>query len=85
MDSPEDTVIAITKIELDEKLLGVIETALGPETDTPSSDRSETQILVEDNFLVIKTQATDTTALRASINSYLRWIDGVQNIVESIS
>jgi len=84
MDSPEDTVVAITKIELEERLLGVIETALGPEADTPSSDRSETQIQVEDNFLVIKTQATDTTALRASINSYLRWVNGIQNIVENI-
>lgn len=84
MDSPESTVLAITKIELDEKLLGIIEKSLGPETDTPSSDRSETEVVVEDNYLVLRTSATDTTALRASINSYLRWIDGIQSIVENI-
>ena len=84
MDTPDDEILAVVKIELNEKLLGVIETALVPEADTPSSDRSKTDVMIEDNYLVIQTKASDTTALRASLNSYLRWVDGIQNIVESI-
>ena len=84
MDTPDEPVSAIIKIELNDKLLGVIETALVPEAETPSSDRSKTEIMIEENYLVIVTRASDTTALRASLNSYLRWVDGIQNIVEII-
>ncbi len=84
MDTPDEAILAVIKIELNEKLLGVIETALVPEAETPSSDRSKTLVRIEDNYLVIQTQASDTTALRASLNSYLRWVDGIQNIVDSI-
>ena len=84
MDTPDEPVSAVIKIELNDKLLGVIETALVPEAETPSSDRSKTEVMIEENYLVIVTHASDTTALRASLNSYLRWVDGIQNIVEII-
>ena len=84
MDTPDEPVSAVIKIELNDKLLGVIETALVPEAETPSSDRSKTEVMIEENYLVIVTRASDTTALRASLNSYLRWVDGIQNIVEII-
>jgi len=84
MSSPENPVVATITIDLDEKMLKVIETALIPETDSPSSDRSETRVIVEDNQLIIQTCASDTTALRASLNSYLRWVDGIQNILTDI-
>lgn len=84
MFNPETPVLATITIDLDDKMLKVIETALVPETDTPSSDRSETSVLLKDNQLVIQTRASDTTALRASLNSYLRWVDGIQNILTDI-
>ncbi len=84
MSNPETPVLATITIDLDEKMLKVIETALIPETDTPSSDRSETSVILKDNQLVIQTRASDTTALRASLNSYLRWVDGIQNILTDI-
>ena len=84
MDTPDEAVSAVIKIELNDKLLGVIETALVPEAETPSSDRSKTEVMIEENYLVIVTRASDTTALRASLNSYLRWVDGIRNIVEII-
>ena len=84
MDTPDEAVSAVIKIELNDKLLGVIETALVPEAETPSSDRSKTEIMIEENYLVIVTRASDTTALRASLNSYLRWVEGIRNIVEII-
>ena len=84
MYNPDDPIVAIIKIELDGELLDIIETALSPETKTPSSDRSETIVKVENNELIIQTRASDTTALRASLNSYLRWVEGIRNIVDSI-
>jgi tRNA threonylcarbamoyladenosine modification (KEOPS) complex Pcc1 subunit len=84
MSNLDTPVVATITIELDEKMLKVIDTALTPETDTPSSDRSETSVTVKDNQLVIQTHASDTSALRAALNSYLRWVDGIQNIIEDI-
>jgi tRNA threonylcarbamoyladenosine modification (KEOPS) complex Pcc1 subunit len=72
------------KLVINGKLLNTVETALKPEIDTPSSNRSFTRITVNENQLIIYTEASDTTALRASLNSYLRWIQGIQRIIESI-
>jgi KEOPS complex subunit Pcc1 len=69
---------------LNETLLRAVLMALGPETANPSSERSETNVKVLNSQLVIETIASDTTALRASINSYLRWVEGIQNIVQNI-
>ncbi len=79
-----EAVVATIKIDLDEALLRVVETALSPEAETPSSERSETRITIDGSQLIIQTHAADTTALRASLNSYLRWVEGIQNIVASI-
>lgn len=84
MSKRENIIEAVIKIELNERLLDIIETSLSPESESPSSDRSETSIRVEDNQLIIQTSASDTTALRASINSYLRWVNGIQNIFDII-
>jgi tRNA threonylcarbamoyladenosine modification (KEOPS) complex Pcc1 subunit len=84
MNNPDYSLIAIIRIELNEKLPDIIEVALGPETKTPSSNRSETIVKVENNELVIHTQASDTTALRAALNSYLRWVDGIRNIMDCL-
>jgi len=85
MDNPDASVISTISIELNPKLLKAVDTALEPEAESPSSERSHTSISVEDNHLIIRTYASDTTALRASLNSYLRWVQGIQNIVDSIS
>lgn len=83
MDS-NDAVFSEVKLELDAKLLQVIDIALQPESESPSSERSRTSISIDGNHLIITTYASDTTALRASLNSYLRWVEGIQNIVLSI-
>ncbi|MCJ7731891.1 CTAG/PCC1 family protein [Candidatus Bathyarchaeota archaeon] len=85
MDNHDAPVTATVSIELNPMLLEAVTTALIPESETPSSDRSETSITVEGNLLIIQTRASDTTALRASLNSYLRWVQGIQSIVESIT
>jgi len=81
MDSVDADVVSVVKLELDKKLLDAIDVALKPESESPSSERSKTSISIDENHLIIATYASDTTALRASLNSYLRWVEGIQNIV----
>ena len=82
MDKPILHVSAKVSILMDSDLLDAVKTALIPEAESPSSERSRTEVSIQDNELVIKTIASDTTALRASLNSYLRWVQGIQGIVD---
>jgi tRNA threonylcarbamoyladenosine modification (KEOPS) complex Pcc1 subunit len=84
MSNSDLTIHASVKITLNEKILQAIEKALKPESENPSSERSKTSVTTYKNELIIETWASDTTALRASLNSYLRWVEGIQNIVENI-
>lgn len=80
----DESVKAMVSIQLDKSLLSSIEKALKPETETPSSDRSNTIVEIKDDQLVISTEASDTSALRASLNSYLRWVEGIQGIMDGL-
>jgi len=82
MDNPVLPVSAKVSIVLDPDLLDAVKTALIPEVESPSSERSRTGVSIQGNELVIETVASDTTALRASLNSYLRWVQGIQGIVD---
>ena len=55
-----------------EKQLKVVLEALKPETISPSTRRSKVQMKGEGNSLTLNFKARDTSALRATINSYLR-------------
>jgi KEOPS complex subunit Pcc1 len=57
-----------------EKQLQVVLQALKPETETSSTHRSKLYMITEGQSLVLDFRAKDTSALRASINSYLRLI-----------
>ena len=57
-----------------EKQLHVVLQALKPETETSSTHRSKVHITTENQNLILDFKATDTSALRASMNSYLRLI-----------
>jgi tRNA threonylcarbamoyladenosine modification (KEOPS) complex Pcc1 subunit len=78
-------IYAKVQIDFQDRLLLAIENSLNPESETPSSDRSQTLVRIEDESLILEIYANDTTALRASLNSYLHWIEGIQKIIESIS
>ena len=57
------------------KHLEMVLKALKPETEThPSAQRSKVKVTSRQNSLILNFEAADTTALRAAINSYLRWI-----------
>ena len=78
------SVKAKVTISLGKSLVSSVEKALRPETESPSSDRSSTVIEVMDDEIVITTEASDTSALRASLNSYLRWVEGIQGIMADL-
>jgi tRNA threonylcarbamoyladenosine modification (KEOPS) complex Pcc1 subunit len=62
------------------KSLNVVLGALKPETETSSTSRSKVGMKTEGQTLILDFRATDTSALRAVINSYLRLIGVAMNI-----
>jgi tRNA threonylcarbamoyladenosine modification (KEOPS) complex Pcc1 subunit len=58
--------------------------ALTPEINSPVTHRSNVDLQVFDCSLILTVNAEDTVALRAAVNTYLRWIASTVNIVEVI-
>lgn len=56
-----------------QKNLNAVLKALAPETLKPATNRSLAKIESENSALILRFEATDTSALRAVINSYLHW------------
>jgi tRNA threonylcarbamoyladenosine modification (KEOPS) complex Pcc1 subunit len=65
-----------------EKHLTTLLNALAPEANVPATRRAKTILEKEGTFLVLKVEAKDTVALRATLNAYLRWIGSMMNVVE---
>ncbi len=66
--------------EASEIILG----ALAPEAESPSSTRSRVDLRSIGEDLVMSFDAEDTVALRASMNSYLRWVEGILDVFRRI-
>jgi tRNA threonylcarbamoyladenosine modification (KEOPS) complex Pcc1 subunit len=64
-----------------EKQLDIVFEALTPETRT-SYGRSKATLEKEGLFLILKVEAEDTVAVRATLNAYLRWISSVVSVLE---
>ena len=64
--------------------LEIILKALVPEVRKTPTMRSRAFLEKEDSFLVLKIKANDTVALRASVNAYLRWINSIVNVLETL-
>ena len=52
----------------------VVLKSIEPELQTAPSDRSSVKVKLDGNTLKLIIDAEDTPSLRASVNSYLRWI-----------
>lgn len=61
--------------------LKIISKALEPEVRKTPTMRSRAFLEKDDTFLILKIEAKDTVALRASLNAYLRWIDSMRNVL----
>jgi tRNA threonylcarbamoyladenosine modification (KEOPS) complex Pcc1 subunit len=58
--------------------------ALAPETETQIGKRALAVIKREDEDLLIRLVAKDQIALRATLNSFLRWIEGALSTLELV-
>jgi tRNA threonylcarbamoyladenosine modification (KEOPS) complex Pcc1 subunit len=67
-----------------EKHLTTLLNALSPEVDAPPTRRAKAILEKEEKFLILKVEAKDTVALRATLNAYLRWIGSTVNVLEVI-
>ena len=68
----------------DEKQLRAIADALLPEVERQVGVRSKTKLATEGLFLVLTVEAEDTVALRAALNSYLRWVNSAVNALGAV-
>ncbi len=65
------------KLELefpDEKSASVIRDSIQPEELLPKSTRCKASVSVMKNVLCLEIDAEDTAAMRAAVNSFLRWV-----------
>lgn len=67
-----------------EQFLKIVKEALTPEIKMRAPKRSKTSLEKSDDFLILFVEAKDTVALRATLNSYLRWINSVINVLETL-
>jgi len=58
--------------------------ALSPEVESPSFERSSTDVQRGVDGISIIMEASDTTAMRAAVNSYLRWVKGILDMLSKI-
>jgi len=74
---------AIIRLEFpSKKHLLVANSALLPETNRPATKRARAVLEQDGNFLVLKVEAENTVALRATLNAYLRWIGSMTSVIE---
>jgi len=74
--------IAVLRIEFpSEKRATVVLNALRPETKVSPTQRSRVEVKREGRNLTFFFEARDTTALRASINSYTRWVMAIEDVL----
>lgn len=66
------------------KQLSTILSALTPEAKVPPTRRANIKLEKDGLFLVLTVEAEDTVALRATLNTYLRWINSTINVIHMV-
>jgi len=75
---------ATVRLKLSSKRkLRTILRSLEPEVNSPTA-RSQASLADEDSCLILKIEAKDTVALRAALNAYLRWINSILNVFQTL-
>lgn len=65
------------------KLVEILLKALKPETKKPTTSRSKVYIDSKDKQIILQIHAKDTSALRAALNSSLRWVALIRDTYEA--
>lgn len=81
---PSTSVHAVVTVDVPGDLVGAIEGSLVPEVEQPTSERSVVEVSAEEGKLMISFKTSDIAALRAAINSYLRWVGAILDVVNSL-
>lgn len=68
----------------DSNLFRALYSALKPESERAPTERSTVKIIKETNFIIINISTNDLTSLRASINSYFKWLKAIIECLEVI-
>ncbi|HUJ85082.1 MAG TPA: KEOPS complex subunit Pcc1 [Candidatus Acidoferrales bacterium] len=68
-----------------EKQLTTLLQALDPEAKATMARRAVVKLEEDGLSLVLKVEAEDTVALRATLNAYLRWMGTVINVIDAVS
>jgi tRNA threonylcarbamoyladenosine modification (KEOPS) complex Pcc1 subunit len=71
-------------IKLPKRAIDILLISLEPESKTPSSERSTVKLSRAEDGIKLIVVANDTSALRAALNSYLRWIQGILSMIEKL-
>ena len=69
---------------MEEKLAKSVYKALLPETIAPATERSKSKVMIEGKKLIIEISSKDFTSIRASINSYMRWIKAIIKSIKMV-
>ena len=75
---------ASIQLSVPEGLSELIQESLAPEVENSISERSNVVITSRNCDVLIFIEALDIVALRAAINSYLRWINTILDIVKTV-
>ncbi|WP_294967798.1 KEOPS complex subunit Pcc1 [uncultured Methanosphaera sp.] len=71
-----DNVETVFTVEFDtERDAEIIYNSIKPEISFSRNDRSKTIMHLDNNSIIITIKSKDVVSLRASINSYVRWIN----------
>ena len=79
-----ESVSADVGIKVPEGLVDILLGAIQPEVERPSSSRSEVSVRAVGRRLFFRVEASDISALRAALNSYLRWADSVLDVLKRV-
>ena len=77
-------VVASVLVGVPEGLSGIIGESLAPEVERPTSGRSRVVVSVGEGGVVMLFEASDVAALRAALNSYLRWVGAILDVVDAV-
>jgi tRNA threonylcarbamoyladenosine modification (KEOPS) complex Pcc1 subunit len=64
------------------RIAGAIYGSLKPEESLPESAKCRAKIAKRKNVLCLEVEAEDTAALRAALNSFLRWASVARDMVD---
>ena len=68
-----------------ERQLKSLLNAIEPETNSPSTHRANVKLEQDDLFLVMLVETEDTVSLRATVNTYLHWINSTLKIIDTVA